>query len=410
VHQARKLTLFANLLATLHAAATVSHEDAARRLPAVFEATVTYFRGYEKTLFVQDGDDAIRSGSRVLVTDVAVLAPPPWLDVRHLMEIVIGLLGMVLLISLWGAMLRGKVHRQAVEMAKRIEAESTLERSRSRILEAINANRSLSDILAQIGDLVSSMMNGAPCWLQTSIGSPSGKPPDDSLHVQIVRQEIRSRTGHLHGAILVALEPSSKDFLAAIEAVTAGAGLAALAIDTRGLYSSLVHRSEFDLLTDIHNRFSLEKHLDAVLEEGRLHGSCFGVVYIDLDDFKQVNDRFGHHLGDLCLQQVAQRMKRQLRPADLLARLGGDEFATLVTAVRTRADVEEIASRMDHCFDEPFPCEGHTLRIGASVGIAFYPADGLSRDALLCVADAAMYANKHKRRQMAEMARFGAGK
>ena len=101
-----------------------------------------------------------------------------------------------------------------------------------------------------------------------------------------------------------------------------GAALASLAIGTRRLYSDLVHRSEFDLLTDIQNRFSMEKHLDALIDEARRTAGIFGIIYIDLDGFKQVNDVYGHHIGDLYLQDAASRMKRQLRPGDILARLG----------------------------------------------------------------------------------------
>ena len=128
---------------------------------------------------------------------------------------------------------------------------------------------------------------------------------------------------------------------------------------TAGLYSDLVHRSEFDLLTDIHNRFSLDKQLEASIARAREDASIFGLIYIDLDEFKQVNDVYGHRVGDLYLQEVAGRMKRQLRTADLLARVGGDEFVVLVPMVHSRADVEEIASRLESCFDAPFQAEGY---------------------------------------------------
>ena len=154
-----------------------------------------------------------------------------------------------------------------------------------------------------------------------------------------------------------------------------GRGLATLAIETRRLYNDLLHRSEFDLLTDIHNRFSLEKHLDTLIEEARQSAGIFGLIYIDLDEFKQVNDLYGHHVGDLYLQEVAERMKLQLRAHDLLARLGGDEFAVLVPMVRNRAGVEEIAQRLERCFDDPFALQGH-LQGAASFGIALYPEDG----------------------------------
>src|ERR1035441_10302715 len=128
-------------------------------------------------------------------------------------------------------------------------------------------------------------------------------------------------------------------------------------METRALYSDLLHRSEFDLLTDIHNRFSLDKLLEAQIDNVRRNAGIFGLIYIDLDQFKLVNDLYGHRVGDMFLQEVALRMKRQLRSADMLARLGGDEFAVLVPVVRNRTEVEEIAQRLERSFDERY-CEG----------------------------------------------------
>jgi diguanylate cyclase (GGDEF)-like protein len=129
----------------------------------------------------------------------------------------------------------------------------------------------------------------------------------------------------------------------------------------------------------------------------------FGMIYIDLNEFKLVNDRYGHQAGDIYLQQVARRMKRQLRPGDTLARLGGDEFAVIVSTVRNRAEVEEIALRLERCFDEPFAIEGYEICGSASVGMALYPQDATSRDGLLSAADTAMYAAKNARRKLAVM-------
>jgi diguanylate cyclase (GGDEF)-like protein len=127
----------------------------------------------------------------------------------------------------------------------------------------------------------------------------------------------------------------------------------------------------------------------------------FGLIYIDLDEFKKVNDVYGHRFGDLYLQEVASRMKRQLRAADMLARLGGDEFAVLVPVVRNRNEVEEIAKRLETSFDEGY-CEGGVvLRGSASVGVAIYPEDGSTKDSLLSKADAAMYVRKHAKQEMA---------
>ncbi len=94
-----------------------------------------------------------------------------------------------------------------------------------------------------------------------------------------------------------------------------------LAIETRRLYSDLRHRSEFDLLTDIPNRFSFKRYLQELIDHARQSAVAFTLIYVDLNDFKQVNDRYGHLVGDLYLREVAARMKHQLRTEDMLARL-----------------------------------------------------------------------------------------
>src|SRR5262249_7874770 len=153
-----------------------------------------------------------------------------------------------------------------------------------------------------------------------------------------------------------------------------------LAVETNALNADLRRRSEFDLLTEIHNRFSFEKRLEAVTAEAANGDSPFGLIYIDLDEFKQVNDNYGHRAGDAYLQQAAQRMKHQLRPGDMLARLGGDEFGVLVHKVRTRTDLEQIAFRLGRCFESPFSIPGCQLRGTASLGVAIYPEDGDTKD------------------------------
>jgi diguanylate cyclase (GGDEF)-like protein len=102
-------------------------------------------------------------------------------------------------------------------------------------------------------------------------------------------------------------------------------------------------------------------------------------------------------------------MKRQLRSADLLARIGGDEFAVLVPQVRNRAEVEEIAQRLEHCFAAPYAVEGCVLHGSASIGIALYPDDGSTKDSLLSAADAAMYVTKHVKHGEGEISGVGDG-
>jgi diguanylate cyclase (GGDEF)-like protein len=148
----------------------------------------------------------------------------------------------------------------------------------------------------------------------------------------------------------------------------------------------------------VQNRFAMERTLEAMIHNARQSAGIFAMIFIDLNEFKQVNDVHGHLVGDLYLQEVAQRMKRQLRPRDTLGRVGGDEFAVLVPDVRNRAEVEEIALRLEACFAEPFMGAGYVVNGSASIGIALYPEDATTAESLLSTADSAMYMAKFTRK------------
>jgi len=325
--------------------------------------------------------------------DIAVIANPSWFSTRNLTRIVILLLLAVIALGAWGLIQMRKVHRQTAVSAD-------LERRRARILEDINGARPLAEIVEEITEMVSSLLEGAPCWCQIADGARLGNCPPDAEKLRIVREGIAARSGPPLGVIFAGFDPLAKGSSHEAESLSMAAGLATLAIEARRLYSDLLHRSEFDLLTDTHNRFSLHSRLDTLIEEARENATIFGLISIDLDKFKPINDRYGHHVGDLFLQEVALRMKRQLRGDDILARLGGDEFAALVSVARSRAGIEEIALRLQRCFDAPFEIEGYQLRGAASLGIALYPEDGATKDSLLNAADAAMYVVKNSKRQM----------
>ena len=328
--------------------------------------------------------------------DVQVVAKPSPLTVRNMMIVVGLLIAVVLVAGVRSLFLERRVRRQNATAAY-------LEKRRRRILEDINGSRPLAEIIEQITEVVSFRLHGAPCWCEIADGAQLGNRPQSLTSLRVIQNEIPARFGAALGTFYAAFDSASKPIADQPEALAMGTGLATLAIETRRLYSDLLHRSEFDLLTDIQNRFSLERSLDALIQTARQTAGIFGLIYIDLDDFKQVNDKYGHQVGDLYLQEAALRMKRQLRPSDILARLGGDEFAVLVSVVRSRSDVEEIALRLERCFDEPFVAQGYALQGSASVGIALYPADATSKHSLLRAADAAMYKAKNAKKTTCEM-------
>jgi len=322
--------------------------------------------------------------------DIVVLARPTLLNVRNLIFLVGSLILLVFAVVARGWIIERRVRRQTAAVAY-------LERRRGRILEDINGSRPMAEVIEMITEVVSFNLQGAPCWCEIRDGARLGNAPADPTGLRVIQTEIHARSGASLGTIFTTCNSPSKSCAEPSEALAMGAGLAALTIETRRLYSDLLRRSEFDTLTDIQNRFSLEKHLDALIEEARQTAGIFGLIYIDLDDFKQVNDIYGHQAGDLYLKEAAARMKRQLRPGDTLARLGGDEFAVLVPGVRNRAGVEEIALRLERCFDEPFDALDYAIAGSASIGLALYPEDAASRDALLRTADTAMYTVKNRR-------------
>lgn len=325
--------------------------------------------------------------------DVVVVARPPWLNERHLMILVGLLLAAIFGVEMRSRQIERKMRRQTASLA-------LIEQRRSRILEAMNAGRPLEEILESIMDLVSFQLEGARCWCEIGDGIRAGKGPEPATGEERIEQHaITGGWGPALGTIFVVGGESQGE---QEEALAMASGLIALTMETTRLHTDLVHRSEYDQLTEIRNRFSLESTLDRIIRAAAETGGVFGLIYIDLNEFKDINDEYGHRSGDLYLQQVAARMKQQVRPGDTLARLGGDEFAALVPQVRTRAEVEEIAMRLECCFDKPFDLEGTVIQGSASIGSALYPDDATTRDGLLNCADAGMYAAKRTRRWLGQ--------
>jgi diguanylate cyclase (GGDEF)-like protein/PAS domain S-box-containing protein len=155
----------------------------------------------------------------------------------------------------------------------------------------------------------------------------------------------------------------------------------------------IAHLAHFDALTDLPNRVLFRDRIELELERSR-HGMSFALLYIDVDEFKGINDSLGHHVGDELLKTIAQRIKGCVKPGDLVARLGGDEFAVLLTATESQDDVVKVVKQIFETVRRTCHCLGHQLSTDASIGIAMAPRDGNERDQLIKSADLAMYAAK----------------
>lgn len=156
----------------------------------------------------------------------------------------------------------------------------------------------------------------------------------------------------------------------------------------------LSHLAHYDILTDLPNRLLFADRVRHSLHRAKRDGQRCAVLFLDLDKFKPVNDRYGHLVGDQVLQAVAWRLSRSLREEDTISRLGGDEFAVLLEQVRSRGDAEDVAKKLSDSLLEPFEIDGREIHVGVSVGISLYPEDGISFEALLRQADLAMYGIK----------------
>jgi diguanylate cyclase (GGDEF)-like protein len=152
-----------------------------------------------------------------------------------------------------------------------------------------------------------------------------------------------------------------------------------------------------DELTDLPNRRLMDDRLNLALAQAKRAGSRVGVFLLDLDHFKEVNDTFGHRVGDIALREVVARLASRIRASDTLARSGGDEF-TVISQVDNAEGAQILLSALESALADPIIVEGEQVRTGLSIGLALYPDDGSNPDQLHAAADRAMYAAKRASR------------
>ncbi|WP_298881924.1 EAL domain-containing protein [uncultured Bradyrhizobium sp.] len=167
--------------------------------------------------------------------------------------------------------------------------------------------------------------------------------------------------------------------------------------DRNRAQEKISYLASHDALTELPNRTALDRHLGSTVERAQVTGSPFAVLCIDLDHFKEVNDLFGHAIGDAVLRETSRRLQVAAQGA-YVARVGGDEFIGIIDQSPLPATAELLATRMRAQFETPIEVDGHALQIDLCVGVALYPRDADNAVSLLANADAALYRAKHEGR------------
>ena len=158
--------------------------------------------------------------------------------------------------------------------------------------------------------------------------------------------------------------------------------------------AKMAYLAHYDALTQLPNRLVFQSYLRMVLEQAQAEGFRVGIMFMDLDSFKNINDTLGHSIGDRLLQEVARRIKTCVRSDDLIARMGGDEFTFVLANLDRGEEATQVAERILATLHEPILLDHHMLHISGSIGISIFPQDGSDVDSLVRRADAAMYRAK----------------
>ena len=232
--------------------------------------------------------------------------------------------------------------------------------------------------------------------LDLSLPDSSGTTGLQELALAIPLTPIVVLTGNDHwDASLRALRNGAQDYL--LKGRNDARRLAQAichAIERKRFEARLIERASFDPLTGLPNRSVFLERLEHAIARTRRAGGRIGVMFIDLDGFKQINDSLGHEAGDQALGLVAQQLRRAVRESETLARFGGDEFTVLLDPLSHADAAALVARRLLRAFEAPVQLSAKHVQVSFSIGIALFPEHGDDADALLRLADAAMYRAK----------------
>ncbi len=334
-------------------------------------------------------------------SDLQVLQWPSWWTVTHLLKVLAAVLLISLIVTAWALALRKRISRQNRE----IQSNIVIERERGRLLEAINAHTPLVTLIQAVHRFVETQAPDLSCFTNID-GSQAG----GHYHHHAVR--VGNAPGHILFSELIADSNGSPIGTFTSGASTArvlsenetrvnqsAANVVSLAVRQRRMYQELSYTSSHDQLTGLPNRRSSDRRLNEVLISAAHVGKRAGVAYVDINQFKEVNDRYGHKIGDLYLQHIGERINATLNSNASVARIGGDEFLLVVADIEDREDLDGYIRRLDACFEKAFLLDGVRIVGSASVGVALYPDDGGTGEELRKYADLEMYSCKRRNRQ-----------
>jgi diguanylate cyclase (GGDEF)-like protein len=393
--------------------------------------------------------------------DVVIVGRPPWLTAGRLVPVLSGAFLLTIAALAWVGLLRKRVRAQTFALRaqtvqlqaahlgtrnalrKAHEAES-LDMDSKRILELIARDEPVDLIIDNIAEAVALHSEGAVCAIllgglygprvcvvpampagwqdalgQIPIDSISCGPEiqaaklfsADASWVDFIHSQKNQRFRTVCSSPIV-VDADAAGVIAAFfrdekgsaaEGGVQGAQLslwcniAALALERRRLHDQLSYRAQHDGLTGLPNRALLYERLETEIERASHCGGLLGVLYVDLNGFKQINDTFGHDAGDTVLKEATSRMTQGVRRGDTVARIGGDEFVVLLPLLGRREDAQQIADKMAAALREPIYTNQQRLSVSASIGIAVWPLDADRPDPLLRFADARMYGEKRRR-------------
>src|SRR5216684_454280 len=213
---------------------------------------------------------------------------------------------------------------------------------------------------------------------------------------QLREKELVRRDGsRVWVAIVTSLVRGASDetgyFVSVVQDISEAKRAAVALRESEERFRQLAH---YDTLTNLPNRALFYDRMQHALALAKRNSWTVGVMLVDLDRFKTVNDTLGHAVGDKLLQQVAERLSKSVRASDTVARLGGDEFAVVLNNLSAAEDATVVAHKILAAFQAPFQVEGHSLPATLSIGAALYPNDSIDQETLLKNADAAMYRSK----------------